>query len=119
MNLTSGQTNSLLFLGLGIVVAVLTSLVKQEKWSTKTKHAVSVVLSLLTGYVSQYFKTNGTTDLTTLAQHSTYLYAVSQLVYAYALSNTTFNGWLTQFNLVPGGNRNADAQTTDTATTGD
>ena len=108
MNLTSGQSQSLIFLGLGLVVTLLTSLVKKEKWSTKTKHSIAIVLSALGGFVSQYFKANGTTDLTSLAQHSTYLYAISQLVYAYALSNTTLNAWLTQFNLIPGGKSTDD-----------
>jgi len=101
MNLTSAQSQSLLFAGLGVLVVLLTSLIKGNHWSKKTKHFVAVVISALTGVVSSYFQKNGTNNLTDVMKHSTYLYAISQLVYTYALGNTSINTWLTNFNLVP------------------
>jgi hypothetical protein len=101
MNLTHSQTESLTFLALGIAVTLLTSLLKTVDLSPKSSNAIAGVLSLLTGYTSAYFLKNGTTDLLDAAKHSTYIYAASQLVYIYALQNTTFNAWLTKFNLIP------------------
>lgn len=101
MNLTDTQTTSLLFLGLGIVVTLLTSVLKTVTLSPKVSHAISVVLSVLAGYVSSYFQKNGVTDLTDLAKHFTYVYATSQLVYGYALKDSSLNAWLTNFNLLP------------------
>jgi len=101
MNLTDTQTTSLLFLGLGILVTLTTSLLKTVDLSPKISNAIAGALSLLTGYTSAYFLKNGTTDLLDAAKHSTYIYTASQLVYVYALQNTTFNAWLTKFNLIP------------------
>jgi len=101
MNLTHSQTESLMLLGLGILVTLLTSLLKTVDFSPKTSNAISGVLSLLTGYVSSYFLKNGTVDLMDTARHSTYIYAAAQLVYIYALQNTAFNAWLVKFNLLP------------------
>lgn len=101
MNLTHAQILSLAFLGLGVVVAVGTSLLKTVNLSPKVSHVIALVLSLASGYVSAYFAKNGTTDLTTIAKQSTYIYTASQLVYAYALRGTSFDAWLTKFNLFP------------------
>jgi Zn-dependent protease len=101
MNLTDTQTTSLLFLGLGIFVTLATSLLKTVNVSPKTSNAIAGVLSLLTGYTSTYFLKNGTTDLLDVTKNSTYIYTTSQFVYVYALQNTTFNAWLTKFNLIP------------------
>ena len=102
MDLTTNQTQSLTFLGLGLAVALLTSLLKNVNWSSKQKHTAAVFLSIVGGYVSSYFQKNGTTDLTDITKHSAYAYAVSQLFYSYALKNTSVNAWLTKFNLLPG-----------------
>lgn len=101
MNLTDTQTTSLLFLGLGILVTLATSLVKTINLSPKASNAIAGALSLLTGYVSAYFLKNGTIDLLDTAKHSTYIYTASQIVYVYALQNTAFNAWLIKFNLLP------------------
>jgi len=100
MNLTNSQTVSLTFLTLGILVTLLTSLVKTLNWSPKTTHTLTAILSLLAGYVSAYFQRNGTTDLEDVAKHFAYIYTTSQFVYAYALNNTALNNWLLKFNLV-------------------
>jgi Zn-dependent protease len=101
MNLTSSQAESLTLLGLGILVTILTSLLKTVDFSPKFSNAISGVLSLLTGYVSSYFLENGPVDLIEAAKHSTYIYTAAQLVYIYALQNTAFNAWLVKFNLLP------------------
>jgi len=101
MNLTDSQILSLAFLGLGVVVALGTSLLKNVNLSPKVSHAIAIVLSIASSYVSAYFAKNGTTDLTTIAKQSTYIYTASQLIYAYALKGTTFDAWLTKFNLLP------------------
>jgi len=99
MSLTSTQTQSLTFLVLGIFVSITTSFVKNIDWSRKTKHSISIILSSLGAIVSSYFQKNGITDLEDIAKHFTYLYAVSQIFYAYGIKNTQFNSWLTKFNL--------------------
>lgn len=101
MNLTDTQTTSLVFLGLGVFVALATSLLKTIDLSPKVSHTIAVVLSLLTAYVSAYFADNVTSNLTELAKHSTFVYAASQLFYAYALKDSNLNAWLTKFNLLP------------------
>lgn len=101
MNLTHVQIQSLQFLGLGVFVAGATSLLKTVNLSPKVSHAIAAILSILTGVVSSYFAKNGTTDLTDIAKHSTYIYTASQLVYAYTLKGTSFDVWLTKFNLLP------------------
>jgi hypothetical protein len=99
MNLTHSQTVSLTLLALAVLVTLLTSLVKTLKWSAKTTHTLTAVLSLVAGYVSAYFQKNGTADLTDVAKHFTCIYTVSQFLYAYALNNTALNSWLINFNL--------------------
>jgi len=102
MNLTNTQFNSLLFLLLGVIIVFATSFLKNANWSKKNKHSLAVILSTLTGVVSSYFQKNGTSDLVDIAKHSTYLYTISQLAYTYFISNTSFNQWLTKFNLTSG-----------------
>lgn len=101
MNLTDSQTTSLAVLGLAVLVVLGSSFLKTVNLSSKVSHAIAIVLSISTGFVSNYFANNGTTDLTTIAQQSTYIYTASQLIYAYALKGTTFDVWLTKFNLFP------------------
>jgi hypothetical protein len=100
MNLTDSQTVSITFLGLGILVTLLTSFLKTLNWSPKTTHSLVALLTLVGAYVSAYFQRNGTTDLEDVTKHFTYIYAASQFVYIYALRNTALNNWLVKFNLV-------------------
>lgn len=102
MNLTDSQTQSLLFLGLGILVVLGTSFLKNVNWSKKQKHFLALILSSLTGLVSSYFQKNGTADLVNIAKNSTYLYTISQIGYVYFIGNTSLNAWLTKFNILPG-----------------
>lgn len=101
MTFTNTQIESLTFLILGIVVSLGTSFLKNIDWSKKTKHSVTVVLSTVGAIVSSYFQNNGVQDLEDIAKHFTYLYAVSQLFYAYGIKNTQLNAWLTKFNILP------------------
>lgn len=101
MNLTDLQIEALLFLGLGIVVSVGTSLLKTINVSPKVSQTIAGGLSVLAGYSSSYFARNGISDLEDIAKHSTYIYTASQLVYAYALQSTALNAWLIKFNLLP------------------
>ncbi|NDB81290.1 MAG: hypothetical protein EB127_00865 [Alphaproteobacteria bacterium] len=101
MDLTNTQLQSLGFLALGALVVLGTSFLKNAKWSSKQKHFVSIILSTLTGWVATYFQKNGTSDLENILKHSTYLYAFSQIAYAYFVSNTSLDTWLTKFNILP------------------
>jgi len=101
MNLTDTQTLSLVFLGLGILVSLGTSLLKTIDLSPKVSHTIAVFLSLVASYVSSYFANNGTGDLTEVAKHSAFVYTASQLFYGYALKDSTLNAWLLKFNLLP------------------
>jgi len=101
MNLTDSQTTSLVMLGLAILVVLGSSFLKTVNLSSKVSHAIAIVLSVATGFVSNYFANNGVDDLTTIAKQSTYIYTASQLIYAYALKGTAFDVWLTKFNLFP------------------
>ena len=101
MTFTNTQTQSLTFLALGIAISLVTSFLKNINWSKKTKHSVTVTLSAVAAVVSSYFQKNGSGDLEDIAKHFTYLYAVSQLFYAYGIKNTQINAWLTKFNILP------------------
>lgn len=101
MTFTDTQIQSLTFLALGVVVSLATSFLKNINWSRKTKHSVNVLLSALGAVVTSYFQKNGVQDLEDIAKHFTYLYAVSQLFYAYGIRNTQINAWLTKFNVLP------------------
>jgi len=105
MSFTESQIQSLIFLGLGVLVVLGTSFLKNINWSKKQKHSIAVILSALTGVVSSYFKKNGTGDLTSIAENSAYLYAISQIAYVFVLGNTTLDTWLTKFNILPSSNR--------------
>ena len=101
MNLTTAQTHSLVYLGLGLLVVLGTSLLKTIDLSPKQKHAIAGFLSVVSGYVSAYFAQNGTDDLVSIAKQSTTVYAVSQLLYGFVLQNSAVDTWLTKFNLLP------------------
>lgn len=101
MNLSPAEMSAVAYAGLGLVVVVLTSLLKTVNLSTKQSHLIAAVTSILTGYVSNYFSQNGTGDLVSVAQHSTTVYAASQLIYGFLIQNTQFNDWLTKFSIVP------------------
>jgi hypothetical protein len=104
MSLTTTQTHSLLFAVLGLAVVLVTSLVKTINLTPKQSHFISVVLSIATGAVSSYFQKNGSADLVSIAKNSTTIYAASQLIYGFALQNTSVDAWLTKFNLLPAKN---------------
>lgn len=90
---------ALVFLGLGVVVALGTSLIKQDGWSLKRKQSVATLLSLLGGVVTAYFNKNGVVELGNTLQSSAMLLAVAQLAYSYALKNTKLNKFLTGLHL--------------------
>jgi hypothetical protein len=90
---------AVVFLILGVVVALGTSLVKQDSWSLKRKQTLAAFLSLLGGVVTAYFSKNGTVELGNTLQSSATLLAVAQLAYSYALKNTKLNKFLTGINL--------------------
>jgi hypothetical protein len=101
MTLSPSELSALGYAGLGLIVVVLTSLLKTVNLSAKQSHLIATVTSLLTGVVSNYFSQHGTADLVSVAQHSTVIYAASQLLYNFVIQDTTFNDWLTKFNLLP------------------
>lgn len=101
MDLTSPEITALFYAGLGLVVVVLTSLLKTVNLSSRQSHLIATVVSMLTGFVSNYFAQAGTGDLVSIAQRSTLVYAASQMLYGFLLQNTQFNDWLTKFSIVP------------------
>jgi hypothetical protein len=101
MHLTLNQDHALLYAGLGLVVVVLTSFLKSVNFTPKQSHFLTVVVSILTGAVSTYFAKNGTDALFSVTKVSTAVYAASQLIYGFALQNSTVDAWLTKFNILP------------------
>lgn len=101
MNLSPSELTALGYAGLGLLVVLATSLFKTVNLSQKQSHLLATGVSLVTGIVSNYFSQNGTADLESIAQHSTTIYALSQLIYAFLLKDTTFNAWLTKFSILP------------------
>ena len=90
---------ALVFVVLGIVVTLLTSLVKQEHWSNRLKQTVTAVLSFIGGVVLSYFKLNGTVDLAETLTSSAQLLAIAQLIYSYGLRDSRLNKFLTSLRL--------------------
>ena len=68
----------------GVIASLLTSAVKQEKWSDKTKQTVSVVLSLIGGTITVYFAENNISAEEVLRAWAATL-GVSQAVFMYLL----------------------------------
>jgi hypothetical protein len=101
MTLTDTQIQVATLAGLGLLVTLVTSFLKNINSSKKTKHTITVVLSVLTGAISSYFQKNGTVDLEDALKHSAYLYAASQMFYVYGLKNTQINALLTSLNILP------------------
>lgn len=71
----------------GVIASLLTSAVKQEKWSDKTKQTVSVVLSLVGGTITVYFAENNISAEEVLRAWAATL-GVSQAVFMYLLRQT-------------------------------
>jgi hypothetical protein len=90
---------ALIYAVVGLVVVLLTSLLKKPKWSVKTKQAISTVLSLVAGTVATYFEVNGTSGLSDTVQNSAILLAASQLIYTFGIKDTGVNTYLTGLNL--------------------
>ena len=87
----------------GLAVVVGTSVLKKEKWSVKTKTSISGGLSLVGGFVTTYFNSNGTDTLNSSIQNSAILLALAQLIYTFGLKDTSVNKFLTGLNLYKSG----------------
>jgi uncharacterized protein YacL len=90
---------ALIYAVVGLVVVLLTSLLKKPKWSVKTKQAINTVLSLIAGVITTYFEVNGTSGLSDTVQNSAMLLAASQVIYTFGLKDTAVNAYLTNLNL--------------------
>lgn len=90
---------ALVYAVLGIAVVILTSVIKQEKWSKRNKQTASAVLSFVGGIVTAYFQNNGSVDLAETLNNSAVLLAVAQLVYSYGMRDTKLNKFLTSLHL--------------------
>ena len=78
---------TLMLVLVGIVASVLTSLVKQEKWSDKTKQSVSAALSLIGGTVAVMLSEKNVTPEQVLGAWAA-TQGISQVVFAYLLKET-------------------------------
>jgi biotin transporter BioY len=87
----------------GLVVVLLTSLLKKEHWSTKTNQVLATVLSTLGGLVTIYLKNGGSATLSNTVEHSAILLAVAQLIYSLGLKDTSINAYITSLNLFGAG----------------
>ena len=75
---------NLILVIVGVAASLLTSLIKQEKWSDKTKQSVSVVLSLVGGTITVYFSENNISPEEVLRAWAATL-GISQAVFMYLL----------------------------------
>jgi hypothetical protein len=102
---------SLAYAGAGLLVIVLTSLLKKDHFSRKTNQAITTVLSIIGGIVTSYFQKNGTADLTHTIQHTAYVGTVAQLVYSFAYKDTTVEAFLDSIHITAGGVKKEDPAT--------
>jgi hypothetical protein len=84
----------------GLAVVLLTSLVKREHWSAKTKTSLLTILSTVAGYITIYFDKNGTTTLLNTLNHSSIVLAASHLVYSLGFKGTPLDKFLTKINSI-------------------
>ena len=84
----------LIYVLVGVAVSLLTSVVKQEKWSTKVKQTISTVLALIGGTIATYLNSKSI-DATTLVTAWAATAGVSQVVFAYLLQQTGLDKVLT------------------------
>jgi len=94
-------------LGFGIVVTILTSVLKTINLDSRQRQSIAVVLSLLGGVALTWNQFDGDYSTAHLTQTFAAVYASSQLIYQYLLSGTNLDQVLTAFSIF-GGNRNND-----------
>lgn len=78
---------NLMFVLLGLVASVLTSLIKKENWSDKTKASLSTGLAFVAGVANVYLTDNNVDATAVLASWAATL-GVSQAVFTYILKTT-------------------------------
>lgn len=87
----------------GLVVVLLTSLLKKESWSAKTNQILATILSTVGGLVTIYFQKGGSATLSNTVQHSAILLASAQLIYSLGLKDTAVNAYLSSLNILGAG----------------
>lgn len=85
----------LIYALLGVVVALATSIIKQEHWNNTTKSALNTVLSFVGGLVTVYFQTNGTSGVYGLIGSWAAILGISQAMFAFVLKPTQLDRFLT------------------------
>lgn len=84
----------LVYVLVGVAVPLLTSLIKQETWSTKVKQTLATGLALVGGTIATYLNSKNI-DATTLVTAWAATAGVSQVVFAYILQQTGLDKVLT------------------------
>jgi hypothetical protein len=87
----------------GLVVVLLTSLLKKESWSAKTNQILATILSTVGGLVTIYFQKGESATLSNTVQHSAILLASAQLIYSLGLKDTAVNAYLSSLNILGAG----------------
>ena len=84
------------------LVVLLTSLVKREHWSVKTKTSLNVVLSTVGGWATLYLdKTGNAKTLLNTLQHSGIILGLSSTLYQLGFRGTPLDKFLTSVNSLP------------------
>ena len=78
---------SLMFVLLGLVASLATSLIKKEEWSDQTKASLSTALAFVAGVANVYLTDNNIDATSVLASWAATL-GVSQAVFTYILKTT-------------------------------
>lgn len=78
---------NLMFVLLGLVASLATSLIKKEQWSDSTKASLSTGLAFVAGVVNAYLNDNSVDATAVLASWAATL-GVSQAVFTYILKTT-------------------------------
>lgn len=78
---------NLMFVLLGLLASVLTSLIKKENWSDKTKASLGTGLAFVAGMANVYLTDNNVDATAVLASWAATL-GVSQAVFTYILKTT-------------------------------
>lgn len=92
---------------LGLIVTILTSVLKTINLSTRWRHTIAVALSAVGGLALAWNQFNGDYSPQHLLETFSAIYASSQLIYNYLLSGTNLDQILTAFTVFGGNKDNA------------
>jgi hypothetical protein len=104
------MSNTLITSGaaLGLVVTVLTSVIKTINLSPRIRHTIAVVLAVVSSLLITWKQFNGDYSVDNLTKTFAAVYASSQLFYQYILSGTNLDQILTAFTPFGKAGRAAD-----------